>query len=123
MAARVIIGGRAKRADDALADAMAMGLSGESLAALERHLGLGKPAPLWACHGRAVEALLAANTQWRMVLAASAEGLRTLFSGIDYAGARAAWDALGLEVRGADFQSFMTLEGFVKTLLNGGELA
>lgn len=75
--------------DDALADARAIGidLRPEDLS-LERSTGV------WAENVPAVTAFLAVATQWRV--AAGATGL--LVTGLDYGGARAGIEALGIAI-------------------------
>jgi hypothetical protein len=75
--------------DDALADARAIGIaiSPEDLFP-ERAQGV------WQENVAAVTAFLAVSTQWRVV--AGASGL--LCTGLDYAGARAGIEALGIEI-------------------------
>lgn len=121
----------AARADDALADARAGGMDEASIAALERALGRGKVSDdfdgVWPDHVTAVRAAEAAGTQWRTSLALEdgdkgGIALVTRWLGLDYAACAACWSALGLVVSGDDFRTFQRLEGFLRTLLNGGEL-
>jgi hypothetical protein len=114
--------GRSTQTDDALSDADRWALSDEDKAdlrdALSESAGLGGRA-VWAMHRRALALLDAAGTQWRTRLAPGERGLVTRFTGLDYAAARVAWDALGLTVTPADWRRLMVLEAAAVAALNG----
>lgn len=115
--------------DDAMTDARLGGMDEAAIAALAAHLSRARPADafdgVWPDHEAGVRAAAAAGTQWRTTLALTGEdriALKTRFLSLDYAGCAVAWAALGLVVTGRTFEQFQLLEGFMRTLLNGGEL-
>ncbi len=108
--------------DDALSDALAMGLSADEIARLEQQLARSSGAfdGVWPDHVTAVAAFVAAATQWRTALAALADGIASRFLGLDYAGASVAWNAFGITIGAEDMGRLRTLENAAATLLNGG---
>lgn len=71
---------------------------------------------MWPENAPAVEAFLAAATQWRVV--AGPERLRVV--GLDYAGARAGWDLAGIAMTPALFADVRIMEAAAIAALNEG---
>ena len=74
---------------------------------------------VWPDNRPAVDAFLAAASQWRTAMALEGGRLRTLWIGLDYAGAAAAWSLCGLAVSATTFASIQALEVTARSCLNG----
>lgn len=99
--------------DDARADARAMGLPADAVAAIEARLArpVGAFCGLYPDHVPAAEAFVAAATQWRV--AGSGH-----YVGLDYAGAAIAWRARGIEPDAATFANLQAIECAGRDALN-----
>lgn len=105
--------------DDALADARRWGLDDEEIAAVTAALGRSGNERLWVQHVAAFAALCAAGTQWRRRLVATADGVRELVAGLDYAGVKVAIDAVGIALTAEDWRQLRVLETEAVRALNG----
>ncbi|MHA7882751.1 DUF1799 domain-containing protein [Nitratireductor rhodophyticola] len=76
---------------------------------------------VWPANRAAMNAFLAAASQWRTTVFPEGGQLRTMWIGLDYAGATAAWERLGLDVPAETFAGVQVLEMAARTSLNGGE--
>lgn len=105
---------------EALADARRWGAEGDALEALRAALDGGRAAAwdgVWPDNAPGLDAFLAAQTQWRV-----GGGMRPIFVGLDYAGARAAHAALAMEVTPAVWDAMQAVEaGALDALTGGGE--
>lgn len=75
-------------------------------------------AGVWPDNRAAVDAFLAASSQWRTAVAMEDGRLRTLWIGLDYAGAAVAWSACGIAPAAA-FGGLRIMEATARDALNG----
>ncbi|MCB1463263.1 MAG: DUF1799 domain-containing protein [Nitratireductor sp.] len=106
--------------DDALADARRMNMPEEMIARLRARLsrlevGGGTFSGVWPDNVPAVEAFLAAASQWRV----AANGFAAHYVGLDYAGAAIAWAAVGIEMSASLFRRMTLVEHGAAEALNG----
>lgn len=73
---------------------------------------------VWPDNRPAVAAFLAASSQWRTAVAMEDGRLRTLWIGLDYAGAAVAWAACGIAPAAA-FGGLRIMEAAARDALNG----
>lgn len=120
-----LAGGAAAAEPEAIADARRLGLDSIIIAAVRAELGLGAAGepPLFAWQLPGVTLFLAGASQWRIGISGSAQGLRTLFIGLDYAGVKIAAETLGLPITPAAWADCCALERAARDLLNGEAVA
>lgn len=106
--------------DDAIADARRFDMSEAEIEALKVKLH-GPPTGLavWPENAAAVEAFLTAASQWRTAIAVVEGQLRTLFVGLDYAGAKVALDARRIETTPELWNGLVEMEQAALAALNG----
>lgn len=96
-----------------------MGLDAETIAAIMAALGAGQEDGVLPQNVATVSAFLAVASQWRTILVPTEMSVRTVFVGLDYAGARVALDALGIAVDPALWAGLAVMEQAAAAALNG----
>jgi hypothetical protein len=74
---------------------------------------------VWEWQVPAVEAFLAAATQWRHATQPAGMGSMSRPCGLDYAACRVAWDLSGLTLTPEDFEGVQTIEAATLEVIRG----
>ena len=119
-------GSAAEPEDEAVADARRWGLPDDQVAALAARLGPGsgqRPGGevfdgVWPDNRPAVDAFLAASSQWRTAATMEDGHLRTRYIGLDYAGAAVAWAAFDIDPAAAFRGGLRRVEAAARDALN-----
>jgi len=106
--------------DEAVADARRWGLGAEAVEVIRQAVSGGADAGtgVWPQHVAIVTAFLAAASQWRTTLAPAGDGLKVLWLGLDYAGARAGIEAAGLALDPDIWTGIRIMEAAARDALN-----
>jgi hypothetical protein len=78
----------------------------------------GAEVAVWPANAAAVEAFLAAASQWRTSMELANGRLRTVFIGLDYCGAKVALDARAIEATGELWNGLTVMEMAARDALN-----
>lgn len=115
----------AEDGEEAIADARRWGLAEDEVRALEAALSStrrgGGFRGVWPDNRVVVDAFLAAASQWRTAIGFDEERMRTLWIGLDYAGAAVAWGARGIDVTAERLAGVQAMELAARQALNGGD--
>jgi hypothetical protein len=99
-------------------------MSGPEVEALKAFLASGRTGGtfrgVWPDNCSVVDAFLAGATQWRTAVTIEEGRLRTMWIGLDYAGAAIAWGARGVELTAERLAGVQTMEMAARDVLNGG---
>jgi hypothetical protein len=76
---------------------------------------------VWPANRSAVDAFLAVASQWRTAMTVEEGRLKTMWIGLDYAGAAVAWTARGIELTAELLASIQIIEMSARKALNGGD--
>lgn len=98
-------------------------MDGRQIEVLKAALGAARPGSgfqgAWPQNQPVVDAFLAAASQWRTAVTSEERRLRTLWIGLDYAGAAIAWSARGIELTGELLSGVQAMELAARDALNG----
>ncbi|WP_157384472.1 DUF1799 domain-containing protein [Nitratireductor soli] len=107
---------------EAADDARRWGMDEPDIAALVAALSGRRSAGfagVWPDNCPAVDAFLAAASQWRTALVVEGGRLRMMWIGLDYAGAAVAWKAGGRMIDAAVFAGVQAIELAARAAMNG----
>lgn len=115
----------ADHGEEAIADARRWGMANADIQALKAALASRRPGGsfhgVWPDNREVVDAFLAVASQWRTAVAFDEGRMRTLWIGLDYAGAAVAWAARGIELTAERLAGIQVMEMTARRALNGGE--
>ena len=98
-------------------------MSGPEVEALKAILATGRAGGtfrgVWPDNRSVVDAFLAGASQWRTAVTIEEGRLRTMWIGLDYAGAAVAWSARGIELTTERLAGVQTMEMAARDALNG----
>lgn len=76
---------------------------------------------VWPANRPAVDAFIAVASQWRTAMSVEEGRLKTMWIGLDYAGAAVAWTVRGIEMTAELLAGVQVMEMSARKALNGGE--
>ncbi len=104
---------------EAVSDARRWGAGAEEIAAIARALGGCGEVRVWPQNRAALDAFLAAATQWRTAIGLRDGRLATLWVGLDYAGVRVALASRGIALDRQTMSGLHVLELAAREAMNG----